>query len=143
MLYYVERDMLIVVSKQHMLSQYTLVDNKPVQIYQAKLSVGKEGLHDAIWAGDGQLAIVSADQVVRVSNLPCDDNYVLSLADVPGAEGAEAEDEHMTDKLVSLAYHAEAGLLAFDFDRLRGLGGSVLSAFPMLSGQRDTDPREP
>ena len=84
MLYYVERDMLIVVSKQHMLSQYTLVDNKPVQIYQAKLSVGKEGLHDAIWAGDGQLAIVSADQVVRVSNLPCDDNYVLSLADVPG-----------------------------------------------------------
>ena len=39
MLYYVERDMLIVVSKQHMLSQYTLVDNKPVQIYQAKLSV--------------------------------------------------------------------------------------------------------
>ena len=37
---------------------------------------------------------------------------------------------------------AEAGLLAFDFDRLRGLGGSVLSAFPMLSGQRDTDPLE-
>ena len=36
----------------------------------------------------------------------------------------------------------EAGLLAFDFDRLRGLGGSVLSAFPMLSGQRDIDPRE-
>ena len=29
MLYYVERDMLIVVSKQHMLSQYTLVDNEP------------------------------------------------------------------------------------------------------------------
>ena len=112
MLYYVERDMLIVVSKQHMLSQYTLVDNKPVQIYQAKLSVGKEGLHDAIWAGDGQLAIVSADQVVRVSNLPADDNYVLSLADVPAAEGAEAEAEHASDKLVSLAYHAEAGLLA-------------------------------
>lgn len=63
MLYYVERDMLIVINKAHTLAQYTLVDNKPVQTYKAKLSVGKEGLHDAIWAGEGQLAIVSADQV--------------------------------------------------------------------------------
>lgn len=39
------------------------------------------------------------------------------------------------------AAEVEVGL-AFDFDRLRGLGGSVLSAFPMLSGQRDIDPRE-
>ena len=39
MLYYLERDMLIVVSKSHTLSQYTLVDNKPVQIYQAKRRV--------------------------------------------------------------------------------------------------------
>ena len=29
--------------------------------------------------------------MVRVSNLPADDNYVLSLADVPPAEGAEPE----------------------------------------------------
>ena len=36
----------------------------------------------------------------------------------------------------------EAGLLAFDLERLRRLGGSVLSAFPMLSGPRDGDPRE-
>lgn len=33
-------------------------------------------------------------------------------------------------------------LLAFGFERLLRLGGSVLSAFPMLSGQRDIDPRE-
>ena len=33
-------------------------------------------------------------------------------------------------------------LLAFDLERLRRLGGSVLSAFPMLSGPRDGDPRE-
>ena len=59
MLYYVERDMLIVINKAHTLAQYTLVDNKPVQTYKAKLSVGKEGLHDAIWAGEGQLAIAS------------------------------------------------------------------------------------
>ena len=135
--------MLIVVSKQHMLSQYTLVDNKPVQIYQAKLSVGKEGLHDAIWAGDGQLAIVSADQVVRVSNLPCDDNYVLSLADVPGAEGAEAEDEHMTDKLVSLAYHAEAGLLAAGTREGRAVIWRRMSGAPADAPEKGWQPLPP
>ena len=42
----------------------------------------------------------------------------------------------------AVASGGEAGLLAFDLERLRRLGGSVLSAFPMLSGPRDGDPRE-
>ena len=112
MLYHVEKDALVVISKAHTLSQYTLVDNKPKQTYKAKLSVGRDGLLDAIWAGDGQLALVSADQVVRVYNLPQDDNYVLSLVDVPGADGAASADEHTSDHLVSLAFHKECALLA-------------------------------
>ena len=63
MLYYAEQDQLLIITKMHVLAQYKLADNKPVQIVKCKLSVGKEGLVDALWAGPGQLALVSADQV--------------------------------------------------------------------------------
>lgn len=139
MLYYAEKDLLLIITRLHMLEQYKLTDNKPTQLIKTKLSVGKEGLQDAIWAGPGQLAFVSADQVksgatpnpslkltpsrmprklpafpdadarwqvVRFSDVTNDENYVLSLADVPGME------EHSSDKLVTLAHHRTKGLLA-------------------------------
>ena len=56
--------------------------------------------------GDQLKALVSADQVVRFSDLANDDNYVLSLADVPGM------DDKLTDKLVNLAHHRGKNMLA-------------------------------
>ena len=66
----------------------------------AKLSVGRDGLLDSCWCGLGLLACVSNDQVVRVNDLvednEADDNFILTLADVPGMEG-------QNDKLTTLA----------------------------------------
>ena len=106
MLYYAEKDILVIITKLNIMAQYKLTDNKPSQILKVKLSVGKEGLLGATWAGPGQLAFVSGDQVVRFSDMNNDDNYVLSLADVPGME------PHMTDKLVTLAHHKSRSMLA-------------------------------
>ena len=50
----------------------------------------------------------SQRQVVRFSDLANDDNYVLSLADVPGM------DDKLTDKLVTLAHHRGKHMLAAD-----------------------------
>ena len=59
----------------------------------AKLSVGRDGLLDSCWCGLGLLACVSNDQVVRVNDLvednEADDNFILTLADVPGMEGRQ------------------------------------------------------
>ena len=65
---------------------------------------------------------------------------VMMLRHAAGRDGDGGGGGGDSDGAVASA-EPEAGLLAFDFDRLRGLGGSVLSAFPMLSGQRDIDPR--
>jgi len=106
MLYYAEKDLLIIITRLHMLAQYKLTDNKPTKILMDKLSIGKEGVQAATWAGPGLLALVSADQVIRFSDLANDNNYVLSLADVPSM------DDHLTDKMVSLAHHKEKHMLA-------------------------------
>ena len=45
-------------------------------------------------------------QVVRFNDVANDDNFVLSLADVPGME------DHTSDKLLTLGYHKGKGLLA-------------------------------
>ncbi|KOO26905.1 intraflagellar transport protein 140-like protein [Chrysochromulina tobinii] len=106
MLYLPERDTLVVVTMSAMLCTFKLTDNKPTPLVKSKLSVGREGFQAAAWCGVGQLAIVSADAVVRVNDLLDDeDNFALSLSDVPGMAG-------VNDKLSSLAYHTSRRLLA-------------------------------
>ena len=106
MLYLPERDTLVVVTQAATLCTFKLTDNKPAALVKSKLSVGRDGFRAAAWCGLGQLAIVSADGVVRVSDLLDDeDNFALSLADVPGMDG-------VADKLTSLAYQPSQRLLA-------------------------------
>jgi hypothetical protein len=75
----------------------------------AKLSVGRDGLLDSCWCGLGLLACVSNDQVVRVNDLvednEADDNFILTLADVPGMEGRQ-------DKLTTVSYQSSKRMLA-------------------------------
>ena len=83
LLYLPERDTLVAVTKNAMLCTFKLTDNKPVALVKSKLSVGREGFQSASWCGVGQLAIVSADAVVRVNDLLDDeDNFALPLSEV-------------------------------------------------------------
>jgi len=106
MLYSHQSDMLLIITKLNMLVQFKLADNKPVQVSKVKLSMGKEGLFSAIWAAPQQLAIVSADHVVRVSDLAADENYVLSLMDVGTNEALAVQ------RLVALGTEPGRGMLA-------------------------------
>ena len=109
MLYIQERDLLVVITVQNHLSTWKLTDNKPVAMLKTKLSVGRDGLMDSCWCGLGLLACVSNDQVVRVNDLiednEADDNFILTLADVPGME-------NKSDKLTTLAYQSSKRMLA-------------------------------
>lgn len=105
MLYDEGSDTLLVITRLHALAHYRLTDpHAPQPIRKVMLSMGREGLHGALWAGAGHLAIVSADQLVRVHVAGADAHYMLR----PPIDPPE------------LSHHGQHHLLALAHESCRG-----------------------
>ena len=101
-----EHDLLVLITRASVLAVFRLTGPKPTQLSKVKLSMGKDGLRDATWAGGAKLAVVSADHLTRVTDMAGDENDVLSLTDVPALEGQPTQ--HAT----CVAHQSGRGLLA-------------------------------
>ncbi len=91
MLFNKHRNILVVITKALMLTQYSLSsDGKTTETVKVKLS-GKvtETDCDMVWAGKGLLATASGECVIRMWDLDKDDNYVLGLDNQQGFETGE------------------------------------------------------
>jgi intraflagellar transport protein 140 len=84
MLFFEEQARLVIITKSLILTQYQVADDGRVtRIMHMKLSVEKAaaelGLRSAVWAGPGLLALATCEKMVRLLDVPADENYNLSL----------------------------------------------------------------
>ena len=74
---------------------------------KVKLAVsGNLDYLNTIWAGQGLLATVSGENMVRLFHIGSDENYVLSLAE-PAFKG-----QVLNDKIVSIEYNPRRRIIA-------------------------------
>lgn len=104
MLYDEGSDILVLLLANSMLATFKLTDNKPAPLNKVKLSLGRDGIQSAIWAGAGHFAVASGDSIVRLQNVAEAENYNLMLADISAAAAAGS--------LVALAHEPQRGVLA-------------------------------
>ncbi|XP_033630790.1 intraflagellar transport protein 140 homolog [Asterias rubens] len=113
MLFNKHRNILVIITKALMLTQYSLSsDGKTIETVKVKLS-GKvtETDCDMVWAGKGLLATASGECVIRMWDLDKDDNYVLALDNKQGFETGEC--------INCVAYSSKKGVLVGGTDKGR------------------------
>ena len=110
-LYYNRREAVVVITRSFMLEQYQLQAG-PVPALKQTMRVKMSGsANDAdtlqcIWAGDGTLATVCNESMVRVWDLQQDENYMLSLNDEAIATKSSS------DRITKVMFNARRGMLA-------------------------------
>lgn len=102
--YYHPKDLVVVITKNVLLAQFSLDAEGHVRNEtKLKLSCGPhpESLQ-GVWAGEGLLATVARESLVRFWNLADDENYILSL------QGVESNGPSILlgDKITCLDYNA-------------------------------------
>ena len=82
MLFYEEKNRLIIITKSMLLMQLQVEQNGRIKpIMKVKLSISNEGqLNNVLWAGEGLLAIATGEALIRFFDLSKDENYVLNLS---------------------------------------------------------------
>lgn len=105
-LFYEKENSVIVITSHLLLVQFKL-NQKLVPDRKVKLAVsGNLDYLNTIWAGNGLLATVSGENMVRMFNIESDENYVLSLAE-PSFKG-----QVLNDKIISIEYNARRRIIA-------------------------------
>ena len=107
LLYYEKENSTIIITSHMLLIQFKLSNTERiVPSRKVKLSVaGEPESIQAIWVGEGLIAINCCENMIRLMNLEKDENYVLSLAD-PMFDGAL-----VNDKIISIAYNSKKLLI--------------------------------
>ncbi len=108
LLFYEKESSTIIITSHMLLVQFKLSSKeKLTPTRKFKLSVaGDPELLQAIWAGNGLIAISSGENIIRLMNLERDETYVLTLAD-PTFGGAL-----LNDKILSVTYNSRKRSLA-------------------------------
>ena len=110
-LYYNKKEAVVVITRNFMLEQYSL-QNGPTpalkQTMRVKMSGSANDAHalQCIWAGEGTLATVCNESMVRVWDLEADENYMLSLND------EAIRTKTSSDRITKVMFHAQRGMLA-------------------------------
>lgn len=105
-LFYEKEDSVIIITSHLLLVQFKL-GQKLVPDRKVKLAVsGNLDYLNTIWAGQGLLATVSGENMVRLFHIGSDENYVLSLAE-PAFKG-----QVLNDKIVSIEYNPRRRIIA-------------------------------
>ena len=102
MLYFEERNRLVIITRSLLLTQYQIgEDGKVTRVMQVKLSVAgdvaEKGLKNVTWASSGLLVMATQEKMVRLLDLAADASYNLSLS----ALGNIVE---RSDKVISVAF---------------------------------------
>eukprot|EP01022_Parablepharisma_sp_SALTPOND_P012321 TRINITY_DN1578_c0_g1_i1.p1 TRINITY_DN1578_c0_g1~~TRINITY_DN1578_c0_g1_i1.p1 ORF type:complete len:1534 (-),score=207.16 TRINITY_DN1578_c0_g1_i1:2494-7095(-) len=108
LLFYEKESSTIIITSHMLLVQFKLTTSeKLTPSRKFKLSIaGDPELLQAIWAGNGLIAISSGENMIRLMNIEKDENYVLTLAD-PIFGGVL-----LNDKILSIAYNNKKRSLA-------------------------------
>lgn len=108
LLFYEKENSTIIITSHLLLVQFKLTTTeKLAPTRKVKLSVaGDPDTIQAIWAGNGLIAISSGENMIRLMNIEKDENYVLTLAE-PMFGGVL-----YSDKILSLAYNPQKRTLA-------------------------------
>lgn len=82
-LFYEKENSVIIITSHLLLVQFKLnLSEKLVPDRKVKLAVaGNPDYLNTIWAGQGLMATVSGENMIRMFNIASDENYVLTLAD--------------------------------------------------------------
>lgn len=111
LLYNKHRNILVIITKSMLLSQYSVsVDGKLTEMMKVKLS-GRvtESDCDMVWAGKGLLATATGECLIRMWDLDKDDNYVLGL---------DSKQGFMTGECINcVAFSEKKGILAAGTDQ--------------------------
>ena len=107
-LFYEKENSVIIITSHLLLVQFKLnLSEKLVPDRKVKLAVaGNPEYLNSIWAGNGLLATVSGENMIRMFNIGMDENYVLTLAE-PAFGGLLFQ-----DKIVSISYNFKRRILA-------------------------------
>ena len=129
MLYFEERQRLIIVTRSLLLTQYQVAeDGKVTRVMQVKLSVAgdvaERGLKNVEWASPGLLVMATQEKMVRLLDLAADASYNLSLS----ALGNIVE---RSDKVISVAFGPLDRHLAV------GTQGGCIGIWKFVGGARD------
>lgn len=82
-LFYEKENSVIIITSHLLLVQFKLnLAEKLVPDRKVKLAVaGNPEFLNTIWAGQGLMATVSGENMIRMFNIESDENYVLTLAE--------------------------------------------------------------
>lgn len=99
---------MIIITSHLLLVQFKLnLSEKLVPDRKVKLAVsGNLDYLTTIWTGNGLLATVSGENMVRLFNIENDENYVLTLAE------ASFKGQVINDKIVSIEWNAKRRIVA-------------------------------
>lgn len=106
--YYHQKDMVILITKGMMMSQFNLdAEGKVTNETKLKLSCGPhpEKLQ-GVWAGPGLLATCSHESIVRFWNIADDESYIVSL------QGIDERNSFAGDKVTSIDFNPRKRVLA-------------------------------
>ena len=108
LLFYEKESSTIIITSHMLLVQFKLsATEKLTPSRKFKLSVaGDPGLIQAIWAGNGLIAISSGENMIRLMNIEKDETYVLTLGD--SIFGGAL----LNDKILSIAYNSKKRAIA-------------------------------
>lgn len=107
-LFYEKENSVIIITSHLLLVQFKLnLSEKLVPDRKVKLAVaGNPEYLSTIWAGNGLLATVSGENMIRMFNIEQDENYVLTLAE------SAFQGLLFQDKIVSLSYNHRRRILS-------------------------------
>lgn len=107
-LFYEKENSVIIITSHLLLVQFKLnLSEKLVPDRKVKLAVsGNLDYLTTIWTGNGLLATVSGENMVRLFNIENDENYVLTLAE------ASFKGQVINDKIVSIEWNAKRRIVA-------------------------------
>ena len=107
-LFYEKENSVIIITSHLLLVQFKLnLSEKLVPDRKVKLAVsGNIDYLTTIWTGQGLLATVSGESMVRMFNIENDENYVLTLAE-PSFKG-----QVYNDKIVSIEYNSRRRIIS-------------------------------
>mmetsp|Transcript_22979 Transcript_22979/g.22335 ORF Transcript_22979/g.22335 Transcript_22979/m.22335 type:complete len:250 (+) Transcript_22979:355-1104(+) len=107
-LFYEKENSVIIITSHLLLVQFKLnLAEKLVPDKKVKLAVaGNADYLQTIWAGNGLLATVSGENMIRMLNIEADENYVLTLA-----ENA-FQNLLYQDKIISVSYNYRRRILS-------------------------------
>lgn len=107
-LFYEKENSVIIITSSLLLVQFKLnLSEKLVPDRKVKLAVsGNIDYLKTIWTGQGLLATVSGENMVRMFNINSDENYVLTLAE-PSFKG-----QVFNDKILSIEYNEKRRIIS-------------------------------